>query len=265
MVLLEKDLHQPQNLSGCGVSDSSCFIYQLDRFIAMGAKQRKTTNKETVDEGSNEKVDVGQEIDKALGALAKSQASMMTLYDQWKTQLFRMGFLVMLFVIHQAQQPTIPCLKEIKYWNQIKGNGEETIGGFQSVVLILSDSVVELLGLFCASMLIWMLYLPIRGSYFSSIQYRLSCISVPLTVWQFYENRNIGCLQEDHATIMKDLLPERRDRPFPIIIVFHTIVSLCLFFMQYHSKRMDENIQTLLKLKEKLTEQRQKLSSKKKE
>ena len=70
---------------------------------------------------------------------------------------------------------------------------------------------------------------------------------------------------EDDATIMKDLLPERRDRPFPIIIVFHTIVSLCLFFMQYHSKRMDENIQTLLKLKEKLTEQRQKLSSKKKE
>lgn len=125
-------------------------------------------------------------------------------------------------------------------------------------------------------MLLWMLNLPITHADFQTIQFRLSSIVIPLIAWQYNENRIIGCLDDETMTILmqdttvrnnnKDMeLPdERKERQFPIILVFYAITTICLYFMQYHGKRMEENIQTLLKLKKDLTDQRQELASKKK-
>ena len=140
----------------------------------------------------------------------------------------------------------------------------------EAAKIVLSDSITEILGLFCGTMLLWMLNLKITHADFQTIPFRLSSIVIPFIAWQYNENRIIGCLDDEMITIlMQDKtisvdLPERKERPFPIILVFYATTTICLYFMQYHGKRMEENIQTLLKLKKDLTEQRQELASKKK-
>jgi len=53
-------------------------------------------------------------------------------------------------------------------------------------------------------------------------------------------------------------------RHFPVILIFHTIVSLSLWFMQYQTGQHDKNIKMLKKLKGDLTEMKKGQRDKKK-
>ena len=83
----------------------------------MGTKQRKNVKKDDkapADQAGEVKPDVGEQLDRALLALERNERAMTTLYVQWRTQLLRMSYLIMLVIMHQLQQPTTLCLKEIK-------------------------------------------------------------------------------------------------------------------------------------------------------
>jgi hypothetical protein len=79
----------------------------------MGPKQRKNAIKKQENE-TDEKVDVGEQLDRALAALESNRRAMLTLYVQWRSQLLRMSSIVMLVILYQLQEPTTSCLKEIK-------------------------------------------------------------------------------------------------------------------------------------------------------
>jgi hypothetical protein len=80
----------------------------------MGPKQRKAAAVKNQDDKSNENVDVGEQLDKALAALGRNRIAMLTLYVQWRSQLLRLSYAVMMVIFHQLQGPTTTCIKQIK-------------------------------------------------------------------------------------------------------------------------------------------------------
>lgn len=85
----------------------------------MGTKQRKnatTKNDETApaDQAGEVISDVGHQLDRALATLQRNKMAMTTLYVQWRSQLLKMSYLIMLVIMHQLQKPTTLCMKEIK-------------------------------------------------------------------------------------------------------------------------------------------------------
>ncbi|CAJ1959118.1 unnamed protein product [Cylindrotheca closterium] len=243
----------------------------------MGTKQRKNAKKdattEPADKAGEVKPDVGEQLDRALEALMSGKRGMITLYVQWRQQLLRMGYLVMLAIMHQLQKPTTLCLKEIKEWNEIRKNSsEEPYSGLQATFMVLEDSIVEILGLICGICLILCLQSPVLNfKDFSTIYFRISCLGIPVIVYLYhYEKQYLGCLDDqDYDALVQSRRQaaemdggdgidpaEKEKRGFPIILIYHVITTLALYFMKYQSEKTDKNIFELLHLKDELTEAR---------
>lgn len=131
---------------------------------------------------------------------------------------------------------------------------EEPMSGFQAFVAVLNDSVAELLSLFCTAFLLWCLSLPMANKDFSSLPYRLSCVCIPLIVSMYFSKKEVGCISDESFQHTIEDAPERPARGFPVILIFHTIVSLSLWFMQYQVGQHDQNIEIVKKLKKDLME-----------
>jgi hypothetical protein len=157
----------------------------------------------------------------------------------------------------------------IQHWNELKKNSmEETITGWQTITAVLNDSVTELVAIACATFLLWCLSLPMGGeSDFSTLPYRLSCACIPMIVSSYYlsKQRPLGCLNDEDSmeqyytfTAMgaEDPPEPRKPRAFPVVLVFHSIVSVCLLFMQFQVKQHTKNIDMVAKLKNDLMKAR---------
>ncbi len=89
------------------------------------SKQRKKTDKEesskirsrTTD--GDEKISLTEQLDRAQSAVERNHAATLTLHQQWRTQLLRMSYLVMIVTMHMAQTPSGACIKEIKVTKKI--------------------------------------------------------------------------------------------------------------------------------------------------
>ena len=131
---------------------------------------------------------------------------------------------------------------------------------------VVHDSVSEIAAIVCACFLMQCLSLPIMTDHndFSTLSYRLSCACIPVII-SIYAARNQnttmgGCLGTTEGSLleytMENQPPPHKPHGFPVILVFHSIVSLSLFFMQYQSKQAEINIEKVRKLKKDLTETR---------
>jgi len=75
-----------------------------------GAKNRTKEEEETqADEGS-----LTDHLDRAEAAVERNHASTLELHGQWRTQLLRMSYLVMVVTLHIAQTPSRACIMDIK-------------------------------------------------------------------------------------------------------------------------------------------------------
>ena len=129
----------------------------------------------------------------------------------------------------------------------------QTIPGLSAVKLILNNSIVELLGVFCAACLLWCLSLPLpaEGSDFTTAPYRLSCAMIPMIVTVYFNNKTLGCLanyEDSDAKTDVQSDDNGKDRNFPVVLVFHSIVSISLWFMQYQMQQHKKNIDMVKKL-----------------
>jgi hypothetical protein len=179
------------------------------------------------------------------------------------------------------------------------------ISGREAMVLVLHDSVVEIVSIVCAAFLVWCLRLPMSGKDFSTVPYRLSCTVIPMIVsLHFHRKTNnttnnadnnvdyvgglaLSCVSaaaasvlgnnDDSATDSSSVTLEdlRGDggggdisstvvRHFPVILVFHTIVSISLWFMQYQNQGHQKSLEMVEKLKEDLMESKSKAKQGKK-
>ena len=153
-------------------------------------------------------------------------------------------------------------------WNELQ---PETLAipGSEAIILLLHDATVELLSIFCVGCLLQCLRLP-KGD-FSSLPYRLSCAIIPIILSLYFqpgtfENNSSNSKKKERLTCVAaskyydaslttaDLRQEAVPRHFPVVLVFHLIVSLSLWFMLYQNQQHDKNIQLLQKLKDELAE-----------
>ena len=83
----------------------------------MAATQRKKTDKTTTTAaaavaGNDE--ELTDQLNRAQEAVERNHAATQTLHAQWRTQLLRMAYLVMIVTLHIAQAPSSTCIKDIK-------------------------------------------------------------------------------------------------------------------------------------------------------
>jgi len=163
-------------------------------------------------------------------------------------------------------------------WNALQPE-TRAIPGSEAIILILQDATVELLSIFCVACLLQCLRLP-KGD-FASLPYRLSCAVIPIILSIYFQattttttssndidgnnNKNKErptCVANsqyyDASLTTADLRDEAVPRHFPVVLVFHLIVSLSLWFMLYQNQQHDKNIFLLQKLKQDLTEAQKK-------
>lgn len=263
---------------------------------AAAAAAPSTSNKPS---GSDDdKLSLEEHLIRAQSAVEQSQVSTLVLHQQWRTQLLRMSYLVMVVTLHIAQTPSSACIKDIKKWNLIHDAPQQSgniISGKAAIVLLLHDSVVELTSIVCATFLVWCLSLPMKGNDFSTIPYRLSCAMIPAILSLHFQRKSShhhdsssndmqetsalssSCLSASSvvdATTALTLEDLRGDdatagplvitRHFPVILVFHMIVSISLWFMQYQNQQHQRNIEMVDKLKQDLLEAKKAKLDKKK-
>jgi hypothetical protein len=135
---------------------------------------------------------------------------------------------------------------------------EDTMSGFQALLAVVNDSFVEIMGIACAGCLLWCLSLPMRDRDFSTLPYRLSTACIPMIVSLYFSNRTMGCLKDE--PMMQHTIedpPERTARGFPVILIFHTIVSISLWFMHFQVKQHFKSVEMVLKLKKDLMDARE--------
>jgi hypothetical protein len=77
----------------------------------MSTTQRRKTDKEKPTDEADE---LTGHLNRAQSAVEASYASTQTLHSQWRTQLLRMAYLVMVVTLHMAQAPSSTCITNIK-------------------------------------------------------------------------------------------------------------------------------------------------------
>ena len=83
----------------------------------MAATQRKKTDKTTTTTAAavaGDDDELTDQLNRAQEAVERNHAATQTLHAQWRTQLLRMAYLVMIVTLHIAQAPSSTCIKDIK-------------------------------------------------------------------------------------------------------------------------------------------------------
>jgi len=158
------------------------------------------------------------------------------------------------------------------------------VPGSQAIGMILYDSIVEILSMVCAIFIVGCLRRQAskdRGGSgivmddFSSLPYRFSCIVIPMIISLYFHKKNLtttttstggdSCVVQGLLSSLNDndqkikIVNFRSEQPvvtrhFPVVLVFHTVVSLSIWFMQYQNRQHSKNIALVEKLQQDLTE-----------
>lgn len=89
----------------------------------------------------------------------------------------------------------------------------------------------------------------------SDPSYVFATVLVPLQIVAFFNNRKIMC--KDLADSEANEISPGLDRPFPISLVFHTVVTLSCGFMKYQMDARNKDIQAVRDMRKDLADARQ--------
>lgn len=238
---------------------------------------KQQTNKNNDDDGSRkappvEEDTLKEQLDRALVAIISNQEQTTRIQTSWRTHLHLLSMIVLLILITQLQEPASSCMKEIKVWNEMmllrKGDDEHVIGFFRAVGYAASDSMMEIMSIMCGLSIVWLLNQPAGKNDFSTLHFRVSCFFIPFIVLAYYHNRSLGCLDQvdgplspkalDEKDPAEDQIDDRQRRTFPVVLLFHLIMSLSLFFMQSQRKQLESSVEKIQQLKKDLLEAKKK-------
>ena len=229
-----------------------------------------------------EEISVETSLNRARDALDASQQQMLVLHRAWRSQLQRVGAMVLIIVLKQAMVPASDCLQDINDWNEkittdassnnnnISGGGgggsgffnrkknnnnnaivlDESlfIGNWEAGKYCITDSMMEILCTLCCMSLIWLMFQPVQGDDFTSLPFRLAVSFVPLIISSYYNNPVVGCLKD----LIDDADAVEKPRSFPVVLFLLVGGFTSLYFMKYQQGQQDENIQKIEKLREDL-------------
>jgi general stress protein CsbA len=264
------------------------FILSIDVITIMAGgvhrSKKSKASKVTDSRHQTEDVNVGkaatskedslkEQVDRALAAILANQDQTSRIHASWRTQLHLVSMVILFIVLTQVQEPASTCMKEIKDWNEIislsNEGGEHVIGILRAVRYAVSDSMMEILSIMCGLALVRLLSRPPTKDDFATVHFRVSCFFIPFIISSYYYNRSLGCLYGvDNPLSPKSLdekdptevrIDERPRRTFPIILLFHLIGSLSLFFMQSQRKQLEASVEKIQQLKKDLLQPKKKI------
>jgi len=151
--------------------------------------------------------------------------------------------------------------------NALKNSKMETpLSGLQAGSAILQDSVVEILSIVCTVFLGLLLNQPpAERTEFVEKWYALSTICVPLIVATYFQKKELSCIDDEELLneAYGDTTREPALRNFPVALVFHIMVTVALWFMQFQRHQHAKNVRMVDQLAIKLKEAQQEQHTKK--
>lgn len=162
------------------------------------------------------------------------------LHAAWKNHLFRLSLLIVGVSILQLQRSISSCIHEVKDSNA-GGTAESTnVSGVEAIKLIFNDSCCEILGALISFLLAHFLLLSnTTGLELDKPTYMLSSALVPVCLgFYFHTSKQLGCLGGDYIEAERD---EKRHQ-FPVIVIWHTIVTIAFWFMKYGMQQCEEHV-----------------------
>ena len=231
---------------------------------------------------------VEADLDRAEAAIRSNQAKVDALHKQWKTYLVRLSYMVLVIAFHQLQSPSAACLKDVKQYNQALAESEDNndqtaLDGFQATQLVVQDCLVHLLAIIMATCLAFYLQsqqeektflqkVARKQLVFADSRYMVSNACIPFLLFSFFRSQKTddngspvtySCMDEGLLQSV-GLEPEERQRSLPVVLVFHVIVTACLWFMDLQQNQVMDNLKKLEKLRQDLTHAQQEATTKKK-
>lgn len=231
---------------------------------------------------TNKSNDLAEHVQRAYLAVLKNKAAVDTLQGQWRLYLLRLSYLLIFVCLHQIQLPAMSCVADIKQWNDAvretsgdDGLGLEVVTALQAMQIVLRDALTPLMSLVMTSALAFFLTMDPPAD-FSSVPYMIANACLPIVMGLYFQqSKNNGsssgtettlttaaCIDDRLALI--NLEPnERKKMDFPVVLVFHGIVTACCWFMQVQLRAHVKNLHDVEQLRKDLIGEGQGQSSKK--
>jgi hypothetical protein len=106
---------------------------------------------------------------------------------------------------------------------------------------------VEILGLVMMSSLAYFLYDETKPAKFNEPTYMVSTMLVPMQLATYFQQPLVGC-----AHVMEGAEPV--NRAFPVSMIYHMIVTLSCFFMNYQMTHRNKAIKAVVTMRKNLAE-----------
>jgi hypothetical protein len=234
-------------------------------------KDAPATTADAPTTATSTKPSLADQLDRAEVAVLKARDATAQLHVWWRQHLFRLSLLVLLLCLHQTQKPSAECIKNIKVCMeyssqkllhkftlsqcvtvlilclQAANKDISQYSGFDAVYYILNDSVVEIMGLVMMSSLAYFLYDETKPAKFNEPTYMISTMLVPMQLATYFQQPLVGC-----AHVMEGA--EAVDRAFPVSMIYHMIVTLSCFFMNYQMAHRNKAIKAVVTMRKNLAE-----------
>mmetsp|Transcript_9315 Transcript_9315/g.12353 ORF Transcript_9315/g.12353 Transcript_9315/m.12353 type:complete len:253 (-) Transcript_9315:287-1045(-) len=252
--------------------------------MGKAARGKKESTAPVVASGGGESTLEG-ELQRAETAIRNNQFQVNAIHKQWRTYLARLSYMVLVIAFHQMQNPSAACIVDVKKFNEVT---TEPIDGYKVTLLVLSDSMIHLLAIVMAASLSFYLQhqpnvigspakqqeaMSKRQLLFADARYMMANACIPPLLALYFGSkktnedgspRTLSCL--DHTLLEQaGVEPAERRRSLPVVLVFHVIVTACMWFMDMQQNQVLVNLEKVDKLREDLQEAQQQAKSKKKQ
>jgi len=192
-------------------------------------------------------------LDRAQASVIENKASTEALHTQWRTHLVRMSYMLVIVSLHQSQQPTQACLKDIKAVNQALLPGDQ-ISGLQAIGLVLHDGIVSIFSLVMATALTYFTSMSEPAGNFQSPAYVLATACLP-PMLQLHFNTPMGISCVDDALLEQTgVIAAEKLKGFPVVLVFFGVLSVCSWFMDMQMNQHKSSVNMVLKLRKEMQE-----------
>eukprot|EP00957_Ditylum_brightwellii_P162042 12337299-Ditylum_brightwellii.AAC.1 len=153
-------------------------------------------------------------------------------------------------------------MTEIKDFNKelLDENDPNTVPGSQAILIVLNDSVCELLGIVLVSLTTYFTAMRDPPGDRTSWPYIAAHALVPLQLALFYQTKiRKGCIPDPAMEhLMDGNEAELKTRSFPLAVLLNLMISAAYWFMRHSLDKCDENIKMIEKLKLQLAEAKKK-------
>ncbi len=133
--------------------------------------------------------------------------------------------------------------------------------------MIFSDGLVELVNLVIAILHYIFLSNTKEAKEFAARPYLIAAALVPFCVGLFFHTERTGCMIDSDGDFFQRTLDHENQltkRQFPVAVLFHLIVTVCVYFMNMGMGQCDKNVEAIEKLRNGLLQPKKGSNSKKK-